>query len=362
MMNYYNFAAGPACLPASVLQRVQQEIFTPDKGVTLLEYPHRTPKIQQLAEDVLAAIRMALQVPDTFEIILLSGGARLLYGSIPLNLLREGSAVYGVSGHWSNMAYEEAKRIAPVTLAFNSDVHRSSVPDLHTWQIPAESRYCHLVDNETIDGLCLPHDLPDFGVPYVLDMTSSLGMLPLDYPRYGLIYAGAQKALGISGLTIVIIRKDWLSLPAHPLCPTPLQFQAMAAQRSLMITPPTFAWVASKWMCHWIAEQGGIDYFYRRNQRWAAQLYDLIDSMPCYHNAVDPRYRSQINIIFELKDKGWNEQFCEEAAKLGLLYVKGHLHKGGIRISLYPAMTEAGFNAICAFMQTFSKVAPQHAR
>lgn len=363
MTNYYNFAAGPACLPAQVLKQTQQEIFTPDKGVTLLEYPHRTPKIQQLSEELLAAIRLALRVPDTFEIILFSGGARLLYGGIPLNLLQGGVATYGITGHWSNMAYQEAKRISPtVSLAFENEAARRSIPDPKTWKISADSRYCHLVDNETIDGLCLPHHLPDFGVPYVLDMTSSLGMLPLDYPRYGLIYAGAQKALGVSGLTIVIIRKDWLSIAPDPHCPTPLQFQAMAAQHSLMITPPVFAWVASKWMCRWIAEQGGIQYFYERNQRWAKQLYALIDTEKCYYNPVESAYRSQINIIFELKDKAWTDQFCDEAAKLGLLYVKGHLHKGGVRISLYPAMSEAGFNALCQFMQQFAKVAPNNAR
>lgn len=354
MTNYYNFAAGPACLPASVLKQVQQEIFTPDQGVTLLEYPHRTPKIQQLADDLLVAIRLALQVPDTFEIILFSGGTRLLYGGVPLNLLHTGTAVYGISGHWSNMAYQEAQKMGSVSVAFENDASRTSIPDPKTWHIPATSRYCHLVDNETIDGLCLPHQLPDFGVPYVLDMTSSLGMLPLDYAKYGLIYAGAQKALGISGLTIVIIRKDWLSIPANPLCPTPLQFQAMAAQRSLMVTPPTFAWVASKWMCRWIVEQGGIEYFYARNQRWATTLYDLIDSHACYFNPVEPRYRSPINVIFELKNKALTEQFCAEAAKVGLLYIKGHLHKGGVRISLYPAMTETGFDALCQFMHQFS--------
>jgi phosphoserine aminotransferase len=281
----------------------------------------------------------------------MQGGARSQFSAIPLNLLGENKesriAHYLVTGHWSKLAMLEAKKYGPVHTFCDFNESANLLPN---------AAYLHCTDNETIDGVELP-TLPVSTVPLVIDASSSIMSKPIDFKDVGLVYAATQKNLGISGLTIVIVREDLIG-KAHPLTPSLLDYRVMAESDSMANTPPVFCWYITGLVLKWIKAQGGVLAIEKQVHEKAKLMYDLIDSTNYYRNKVDPLFRSKINITFNLPTPELEQTFLKEAEKLGLFYLKGHKVLGGIRASLYNAMPLEGVKALVAFMKQFMQDYP----
>ncbi len=356
MTRGYNFSAGPATLPLSVLQQAQAELLEwHDLGVSLMELGHRTPPFVEMVEKVEHQLRQLLAIPADYHVLFLPGGARIQFAMLPLNLLRDRTKVdYVDTGIWSQIALQEAQRYADVhTVASAAASNYTTIPDVHTWQCRNDAAYVHYTDNETMQGVEF-HTIPacDKDVVLATDMTSSLLSKPLAIDKFGIIYAGAQKNLGIAGLSVVIVRADLVG-QAHPHTPTVYNYQKAAETRSLYATPPTYPWYITGLVCDWVQQQGGVAALAAVNARKAAKLYAFIDNNAFYANPVAPAYRSRMNVVFTLANPGLNETFLTEAQRHGLHYLKGHSLVGGMRASIYNALPESGVDALLVFMQDF---------
>lgn len=358
MMQGYNFASGPARLPDPVLARAQQELLVRGgDGISAAERPFTGPVFRATLAHARQRLAELLALPDNYRILFLAGGAMHQFSMVPLNLLGDSRrAAYADSGYWSRRAMTEAARFADITLAaqFTGSAPLAA-PSLDDWQLPPDSAYCHITPNETVDGVAYPA-LPDCGgVPLVADATSCLLTAPLDVSRFGLIYAAAQKNIGIAGMTLVIVREDLLQRPA-PLAPTPFSYRIQAEQHSCVNTPPTVAIALAGMVFDWIADHGGLVAMGERNRRKAAQLYAAIDgSDGFYHAPVAPGHRSTSNVRFHLANDALTEPFIAAAEQRGLHNLRGHSQIGGLRASLYNAMPEAGVAALTACMADFAR-------
>jgi phosphoserine aminotransferase len=354
----YNFSSGPARLPDAVLARAQQELLVRGAdGACAAEQPFTGAAFRATLAHARQRLAELLAVPDNYRILFLAGGAMHQFSMVPLNLLgHSGSAAYADSGYWSRRAMAEAARYAEVTVAarFTGDMPLAA-PPLDDWQLPADSAYCHITPNETVDGIAYPA-LPDCGsIPLVADATSCLLTAPLDVSRFGLIYAAAQKNIGIAGMTVVIVREDLLQRPA-PLVPTPFSYRIQAEQHSCVNTPPTIAIHLAGMVFDWIADNGGLAAMGELNRRKAAQLYAAIDaSGGFYHAPVAPGHRSTCNVRFHLANDALTEPFLAAAEQRGLHNLRGHSQIGGLRASLYNAMPQAGVAALTACMADFAR-------
>ncbi|MBA5607069.1 3-phosphoserine/phosphohydroxythreonine transaminase [Duganella sp. FT3S] len=358
MNTSYNFAAGPSGLPAAVLERARKELFAHgDDGSTAFEQPFTGEAFGATLARARARLRDLLAVPDNYHILFLAGGATQQFSMVPLNLLGNAAHVaYADSGHWSQRAIREAGRYAAVTVAARYEGERPlAAPPLSAWRLPDDCAYCHITPNETADGIAYPA-LPDCGdVPLVADVTSCLLTAPLEVARFGLLYAAAQKNLGIAGMTVVIVRDDLLRRPA-PLVPSSCDYRAQAAQESRANTPPTIAIALAGMMFDWIAQQGGLAEMHTRGQRKAALLYDAIDASGGFFRApAAPVHRSPVNVRFELANSALTAPFIEYSARRGLHHLRGHSAFGGLRASLYNAMPEEGVRALIACMADFTR-------
>ncbi|HJU70650.1 MAG TPA: 3-phosphoserine/phosphohydroxythreonine transaminase [Paucimonas sp.] len=357
-MTNYNFASGPARLPDAVLARAQQELLVRGAdGASAAERPFTGAAFRATLAHARQRLAELLALPDNYRILFLAGGAMHQFSMVPLNLLgNAGRAAYADSGYWSRRAMAEARRYADVTLAaqFAGDVPLAA-PPLHDWQLPADSAYCHITPNETVDGIAYP-ELPDCGsIPLVADATSCLLTAPLDVARFGLIYAAAQKNIGIAGMTVVIVREDLLQRPA-PLAPTPFCYRIQAEQHSCVNTPPTAAIHLAGMVFDWIADSGGLAAMGEFNRRKAAQLYAAIDASDGFYYApVALGHRSTSNVRFHLADEALTDAFIAAAEQRGLTNLRGHSQLGGLRASLYNAMPEAGVAALTACMADFAR-------
>ena len=315
-MTSYNFASGPARLPDAVLARAQQELLLRGAdGACAAERPFTGAAFRATLAHARQRLAELLALPDNYRILFLAGGAMHQFSMVPLNLLGNSRhAAYAYSGYWSRRAMAEAARYADVTVAaqFAGDVPLAA-PPLHDWQLPADSAYCHITPNETVDGIAYPA-LPDCGnIPLVADATSCLLTAPLDVARFGLIYAAAQKNIGIAGMTVVIVRADLLERPA-PQVPTPFSYRTQAEQQSCVNTPPTVAIHLASMVFDWIADSGGLAAMGEINQRKAAQLYAAIDASDGFYNApVAIGHRSTSNVRFHLNDDVLTEVFLAAA-------------------------------------------------
>lgn len=356
MVRKYNFSAGPAALPEPVLIKAQQELMDwQHLGVSVMEVSHRSKEFIALAAGVDSKLRQLLDIPAEYEVLLLSGGARSQFAAIPLNLLgHHVTANYAVTGLWSKLAADEASRFTKVNIATNNYPDCCSIADSGNWQIDPEAAYTYYCDNETVHGVEFSSP-PQVGSQLlVADMSSNLLSRPVDIRRHGLIHACAQKNLGISGVTVVIVRKDLLgTMPAR--APSVLDYAAQAAKQSMLNTPVTFAWYILDLMLDWVADQGGVSALAEVNQLKANKLYDLIDQSALYQNKIDPVYRSRMNVVFHLADKSLEQAFLEQAASKNLVGLKGHRAVGGIRASIYNSMPEAGVDALVEFMREFEQ-------
>ncbi|MDO6459337.1 3-phosphoserine/phosphohydroxythreonine transaminase [Granulosicoccaceae sp. 1_MG-2023] len=357
MSRIFNFSAGPAMLPAEVLQQAKDEMLDwHGSGMSVMEMSHRGKDFLSIAEAAEADLRQLLAIPDNYKVLFLQGGASAQFSLIPMNLLggKPGLIDFVNTGAWSKKAIQAAKNYADVhVVASSEDDNFNSIPAQDSWQRSDKAAYLHLTANETIGGVEF-HTTPDSDVPLVADMSSNILSRPVDVSRFGLIYAGAQKNIGPAGLTLVIIRDDLIG-EAHPATPDVFRYSVMADTDSMSNTPPTYGWYLAGLVFKWLLAQGGLDAMEARNVRKAGKLYDAIDSSDFYANPVAKDARSRMNVPFTLADGALDKEFLAGAAEAGLTSLKGHRSVGGMRASIYNAMPEEGVDALIAYMRDFEQ-------
>ncbi|MDP3704651.1 MAG: 3-phosphoserine/phosphohydroxythreonine transaminase [Legionellaceae bacterium] len=354
----YNFGAGPAMLPESVLQETQAELLNwRGLGMSVLEIGHRTPEFMAMMEEAQALLRELLAIPKNYHVLFLGGSARTQFAMVPMNLLsHQQEAGYLISGIWSELAYDECHRLkrAYCVASTESGGYRQA-PGPLSWELQDNTGYVYYTSNETINGVRYGEQ-PQFGdIPLVADMTSSLLSEPLNIADYGLIFAGSQKNIAPAGLTIVIVREDLLEKPTEYPIPTMLDYRTHVANNSLYATPPTFNCYMALQMFQWIKAQGGVTAMEQLNRQKAAKLYDYIDANPFYNCLIDKKSRSIMNVCFTTVRPELEPIFVTRADQAGLLALKGHKKVGGLRASLYNAMPMAGVDALISFMHDFSE-------
>jgi phosphoserine aminotransferase len=357
MSRAYNFGAGPAALPQMVIERARDELLEwRDARMSVMEMSHRGAHFGEIAKDAESRLRDLLSIPESYKVLFLQGGAQLQFSAVPLNLLRgKNRADYVDTGQWSCKAIAEATRHCEVSIcASTKDDGYFGIPAESLWEKDAEAAYLHYTPNETIGGVEFQH-LPDSGaVPLVGDMSSNILSRPIPVDRFGLIYAGAQKNIGIAGLTVVIVREDLIG-KARETTPSMLDYKVQADAGSMANTAPTFAWYMAGLIFEWIEAQGGLAGMEKRNQVKAKTLYDAIDGSGFYSNPVDPACRSRMNVPFTLASPDLDGDFLKQARGAGLEGLKGHRSVGGMRASIYNAMPLEGVKALVAFMADFEK-------
>lgn len=320
--------------------------------MSVLEIGHRTSAIADLAQTLESELRELLAIPPEFAVLLMSGGARLQFAAVPLNLLRSATeADYVVTGHWSWLAQEEAKRYCTPRCHISNAPHYTHLPQ---WESSPHAPYCHYADNETIHGVEFLEPPPFQGIYFVSDMTSSITTKPLPFSQLGMVYASAQKHLGIAGVTLVIVRREWLG-QAHAFVPSVMDYTLFEASRSLYNTPAVFCWYVLGLMVRWALEEGGVSTLSRRAHTRAQRVYDIIDRSDFYCNSVEKPCRSRLNIPFRLPSVALEALFLKEANAQGFYGLKGHALVGGMRASLYNAMPERGAEDLADFMKHFEK-------
>lgn len=355
MSRIYNFSAGPAALPATVLEHVQSEMLEwGGTGASVMEVSHRGQPFMQAAADAEQDLRDLMQIPENYRVLFLQGGATMQFSAIPLNLMRgKSTADYAHTGHWSKKAIADAGRFLDVNVVCDtSSEGYKHVPSASDWSLNEEAAYLHITPNETIAGVEFDW-LPETDVPICADLSSTILSRPIDVSKYGVIYAGAQKNIGPAGLTMVIVRDDLVGhFPANS--PRMLDYQVMADSDSMNNTPPTFAWYLAGKVFKWIKQQGGVERMAELNSAKAKKLYQYIDqSDGFYTNPVAENSRSWMNVPFILVDDALDATFLEQSHAAGLHSLKGHRSVGGMRASIYNAMPMQGVDALIDFMHSF---------
>ncbi len=356
-MRVFNFAAGPATLPLEVLEQVREELTDwRGSGMSVMEVSHRGKSFVAVAEQAEADLRELMGVPANYKVLFLQGGASGQFSAIPMNLTRPDSVADFVNtGNWSKKAISEAKRYCKVNVvADEAAANYSTVPDAARLRATPGAAYFHYTPNETIGGVEFGY-VPDVGdVPLVADMSSTILSRPIDVSRFALIYGGAQKNIGPSGLCVVIVRDDLIG-KARADVPAIWDYAAMAKEGSMLNTPPTFGIYVAGLIFQWLKRHGGLAATGERNRLKAETLYKAIDGSGYYRNPVALNCRSWMNIPFTIPNPELEKTFVAEAAKAGLANLEGHRSVGGMRASIYNAMPLAGVEALVAFMQDFQR-------
>ncbi len=357
MSRVFNFSAGPAVLPLEVLEQARAEI--PDwqgSGMSVMEVSHRSKAFIAVAEEAEADLRELMGIPDDYAVMFLQGGATMQFALLPMNLSQPGETVdYLVTGSWSKKACKEAQVVRNArVVADGAESSYTDVPARDNWQLDPDAAYFHYTPNETIGGVEI-HDVPDVGdVPILADMSSTILSRPVDVSRFGVIYAGAQKNIGPAGLTVVIMRRDLVERTADDL-PSIMRYKSHADGGSMLNTPPTFSWYLAGLVFKWLKAQGGIAGIGERNRRKAESLYAAIDASDFFANPVARDYRSWVNVPFTLAKPDLDGAFLAQAEAAGLMNLKGHRSVGGMRASIYNAMSEEGVRALIDFMAEFER-------
>jgi len=354
MSRGYNFSSGPAALPESVLAQARDEMLEwRGARASVMEISHRGKDFIALAEESERDLRALMSVPASHKILFLQGGATQHFAQIPMNFAAGRTADYVVTGSWGQKAAKEAKPSCTVRIAGSSEAAGFlKLPDGYAFDPSAA--YVHVTTNETIGGVEL-HVLPSTGdVPIVADMSSNILSRPIDVSRYGIIYAGAQKNIGASGLVVMIVREDLLAR-CPPTLPNILNYSAHVKEGSMLNTPNTFGWYLASLVFKWLANQGGVERMGEINGAKAKVLYDYIDGSGFYSNPIDRACRSRMNVPFRLADEALDGKFLAESEAAGLLALKGHRSVGGMRASIYNAMPVEGVKALIDFMKDFAK-------
>lgn len=354
----FNFSAGPAMLPAEVMQQARDEFLNWNNlGISVMEISHRDPAFIRLAEQAEQDLRDLMAIPDHYKVLFMHGGGRGQFSAVPQNIAAADATVdYLNCGIWSDFAIREAQKyvrhVNVVGAAVQTDQGKAiSHPD--SWQLSEHAAYFHYCPNETVDGIAV-HEIPQVNAPIVADMSSNILSEPLDVSKFGVIYAGAQKNIGPSGFAISIVREDLLG-HAQTNTSTIMDYTVQAKEGSMYNTPNTFAWYLSALVFQWLKRQGGVAAIGELNRAKAAKLYHYIDKSDFYSNPVHPDYRSRMNIPFLLADNSLDSAFLEQAAAAGLVGLKGHRFVGGMRASIYNAMPMAGVDALVEFMVEFER-------
>ncbi|WP_079507928.1 3-phosphoserine/phosphohydroxythreonine transaminase [Mesobacillus jeotgali] len=356
MKRALNFNAGPAALPEAVLARAQKEMMNyQDSGMGIMELSHRSKQFEAINERAKKLLRDLLLIPDDYEVLFLQGGASLQFTMVPLNLLDEGTtAGYVVTGTWGEKALKEAKKIGnAVEIASTKSANFKSIPNLSEIKVPSDSSYLHITTNNTIFGTQW-HNLPeDLTVPLVADMSSDILSRPVNLSSHGLIYAGAQKNLGPSGVTVVILHKDLLKR-SKPGLPSMLNYKVHADSKSLYNTPPTLSVYFLMLVLEWAESLGGVKQLELQNKQKAALLYDAIDSSNgFYEGHAEKGSRSLMNITFTLNNEDLTSSFLHEAEESGFIGLAGHRSVGGCRASIYNAVPLEHVEKLADFMNHF---------
>jgi phosphoserine aminotransferase len=360
MSRPFNFSAGPAVLPLEVLKKAQEEMVDwHGSGMSVMEMSHRGKEYTAIHEGAEKNLRTLMNVPANYKILFLQGGASTQFAMIPLNLFSANKkADYVNTGAWSKKAIAEAKRYGNIKVVATSEKENfNHIPKLSKDMFSADADYVHITTNNTIYGTCYP-ELPDTGdVTLVGDMSSDILSKPYDVSKFGLIYAGAQKNIGPSGLTIVIVREDLIG-KALDITPTMLNYKTHADENSLYNTPPCYGIYIAGLVFEWMLENGGVNAMAKRNQEKAAMLYNFLDNSKLFKATVEPRSRSIMNVPFVTGNEELDNKFIAEASKKGLKTLKGHRSVGGMRASIYNAMPKEGVQALVDFMKEFEGANP----
>ncbi len=354
----YNFSAGPAILPVPVLEHARDEMLSLNGiGMSVMEISHRSKHFAAIIESARAGIRELLNVPSNFQILFLQGGASLQFSMVPMNFLGKGqTADYVITGFWGRKALTEAQRCGNINVIYSTATSRyKTLPEQAELNFSPDARYVHYVANETIEGVEFKYDIDAGGISVVCDMSSNILSKPIDFDKYALIYTGAQKNIGPSGIAIVIIRDDMIeSVPTglHTL----LDYRAIAENGSMANTPNTWSIYIVDLVCKWLKGEGGVEAMQQRNIEKAAVLYKAIDSSDGYYTGhADRDVRSVMNVTFRLATEDLDNRFCSEATAAGLDGLKGHRSLGGVRASIYNAFPKEGVHALVDFMQDFAQ-------
>jgi phosphoserine aminotransferase len=354
----YNFSAGPAILPVPVLEKARDEMLSLSGiGMSVMEISHRSKPFAAVLETAESGIRELFGIPANYKILFLQGGATLQFSMVPMNFLRGGeTADYVITGAWGKKALKEAKRCGNVNTVFSSaEGGFRNVPEQAELSFSSGAKYLHYTSNETIEGVEFKYDLDGAGAPVVCDASSNILSKPLDIEKYALIYAGAQKNIGPSGVTLVIIRDDLIAqVPENQH--SMLDYRLLAENGSMLNTPNTWGIYIISLVCEWLRDSGGLAAMETRNKEKAAVLYDAIDGSDGYYTGhADRKARSLMNVTFRLPSEELEKQFCAEATALGLDGLKGHRSVGGIRASIYNAFPREGVERLVEFMSDFSQ-------
>ena len=353
MERVYNFAPGPSALPLAVLQQAQKDLVCyGDAGMSVMEMSHRSKMYLDIFEKAVADLKKLMAIPDTHEVLFMQGGATLEFSAIPLNLMVKGKADYIDSGNFAHLAAEEAKRFGAVNVVASSrDVDYVRIPDLTNAAFDPDADYVHMTSNNTIYGTRFTC-LPDVKAPLVTDASSMILSEVMDVSKFGVIYAGAQKNIGPSGLAVLIVRKDLLG-HAKADCPKLMNWQVEADKGSMYNTPNTWGIYLAGLTFDWLKGQGGVAAMEQVNIAKAALLYDFLDNSKLFKGTAEKAYRSRMNVTFVTGDADKDAAFVKAAAAAGLVNLKGHRSVGGMRASIYNAMTLEGVQALVAFMKKF---------
>ena len=351
----FNFSAGPAIMPVPVLEEAQRNLLTlPGVGMSVMEISHRSKTFDEIIQGAEAGLRELLNIPKDYAVLFLQGGASLQFAMVPMNFLSlNGSADYIVTGSWGKKAIKEAQKFGTVDLAANlADGGFTRVPGQDEIHLNPSAAYVHMTSNETIEGVEWKTE-PDVGdVPLVSDASSNILSRPIPVEKYGIIYAGAQKNMGPSGVTLVIIREDLLPRIREGLA-TMLDYRTHVKDKSLHNTPNTWGIYIINLVCKWLKEKGGLAEMQQENEAKAKLLYDAIDSTEFYRGHADPDSRSIMNVTFRLPSEDLEKKFATEATAAGMDGLKGHRSVGGIRASIYNAFPREGCEALVEFMKEF---------
>ena len=353
----FNFSAGPAVLPVSVLEEAQRDLVAlPGVGMSILEISHRSKTFEDTLARTEADLRTLGNIPASHKVLFLQGGASLQFSMVPMNLLSSGrTADYIITGGWAQKALKEAQRVGTVNVAGSTEAENfSRIPRQDELKLTPDAAYVHFTSNNTLFGTQWKTEPSVGGVPLVCDTSSDMLSRPIDFVKYGLIYAGAQKNLGPSGVTLVIVREDLLARSSKTL-PTMLNYGVHVENGSMYNTPNTFGIYLMGLVLKWALAQGGLAEVGKRNERKAAKLYAEIDRSGFYKGTAAKDSRSLMNVTFRLQNEDLEKTFVKESTAAGLDGLKGHRSVGGMRASIYNAFPEEGVDALVEFMREFEK-------
>lgn len=357
MKRIYNFSAGPAILPESVLKEAANEMLDyQNSGMSVMEMSHRSAIFKKIIEDAEKDLRTLLNIPNNYKVLFLQGGATTQFSMVPLNIMKNKKADFIITGNWAKKAYEEATKYGDIkVIASSEDLNYSYIPDLSNLEISPDADYVHICENNTIFGTKFS-SLPDTkGKTLVSDVSSSFLSEPMDIQKYGIIFAGAQKNVGPAGTVIVIIREDLITKDHHSYTPIMMRYDIQAENGSMYNTPPTYGIYLCGKVFKWLLNLGGLEVMKKMNIEKANVLYDYLDASKLFYGTVEKASRSLMNVTFKTTSSELDDLFIKEAKARGFDSLKGYRTVGGMRASIYNAMPIEGVKALVAFMGEFEK-------